>query len=150
MNFFCKLVSTFLFVGYFPLAPGSIASIAGALLALMLYQNSLMYIFVWFIITLLGFLTSGRMEASLGSKDPGCVVIDEVSGSMIAFFLLPLNFSVWITAFFLFRAFDMFKIYPCNIIEKKSGSFGIMGDDIIAGLYANIIMHIAVRVIQFH
>lgn len=149
MKLFIKVVSTFFFIGYFPAMPGTAASMVGAMLAFMLRDNIFIYIALWGIITFFGFLVSGKMESILGCKDPGCVVIDEVSGVMITFFLLPVRPAVWITAFFLFRAFDMFKIYPCNWIEKKTGSFGIMSDDIVAGFYANAIMHIAIRVIEF-
>jgi len=64
---------------------------------------------------------------------------------MIAFFLLPVTPVVIITAFFLFRAFDMFKIYPVNKFEQMEGSTGVMMDDIIAGLYTNIVMQFAIR-----
>ena len=86
------------------------------------------------------------MEAMVGRKDPGCVVIDEVAGVLIAFFLLPPVPNVLWTAFFLFRAFDMFKIYPANRFEACKGGTGIMMDDIIAGIYTNLVMHAALRV----
>ena len=63
--------------------------------------------------------------------------------------MLPVRFPIMITAFFLFRAFDMFKIYPANKFEKLSGGAGVMLDDIIAGIYTNIIMHIALRFVAF-
>jgi len=144
-----RLITTFFFIGYLPVMPGSMASIAGALIAISLTDSIGFYILAWGAVTLFGFLTSGKMERMLGRKDPGCIVIDEVSGVMIAFFMLPAKFSVWIAAFFLFRAFDMFKIYPANLFEKKQGSAGVMLDDIAAGIYANIIMHIAIKVIHF-
>jgi len=74
-------------------------------------------------------------------------VIDEVAGVMIAFFLLPQTWAVMWTAFFVFRAFDMFKIYPGNKLEGVKGSGGIMLDDIMAGIYTNIVMHVALRLV---
>ena len=59
--------------------------------------------------------------------------------------LLPPAWPIIVTAFFLFRAFDMFKIYPVGLFERLEGSTGVMMDDIVAGLYTNIIMHIAIR-----
>jgi phosphatidylglycerophosphatase A len=97
------------------------------------------------IITVVGFLTAGQLEKQTGAKDPGCVVIDEVCGMLISCFMLPLSWPVLITAYFLFRAFDMFKIYPAYKLEKLPGSVGIMMDDIVAGIYTNVIMHIALR-----
>ena len=114
-------------------------------MAIIFRPNPLLYILVAAAVTALGFLVSGRMEEIAGRKDPGRIVIDEVAGVMIAFFLLPMTPAVVITAFFLFRAFDMFKIYPVNRFESLAGATGIMADDLFAGLYTNIVMQIAVR-----
>jgi phosphatidylglycerophosphatase A len=110
-----------------------------------LRSNTLIYILALVAVTFLGFQISGRMEKLLGRKDPRCIVIDEVAGVMTALFLLPFTPTVIIITFFLFRAFDMFKIYPVNQFEKLEGSAGIMVDDLIAGVYTNIVMQIAVR-----
>jgi len=141
-----KMVSTFFYVGYFPMAPGTIASIFGFVLGVMLNQNIFLYIVLTVVITAIGFYVSDKMEKAEGKKDPSCIVIDEVAGAMIAIFLLPIRMDVLITAFFLFRAFDMFKIYPCNKLEDIEGGAGIMGDDLVAGLYANIIMQVTIRI----
>jgi len=95
-----------------------------------------------------GIWASGKMEKLAGKKDPSCVVIDEVAGILIAFFLLPAQWPVIITAFFVFRAFDMFKIYPINRFEKLPGSWGIMMDDVVAGLYTNIVVHVALIILK--
>lgn len=142
---FVKISSTFFYMGNSPVAPGTLASFAGALLAVSLWQMPVTYLTVTILVTILGLLVSGPMEDLLKSKDPSCVVIDEVSGILIAFFLLPLEWPVLFTAFFVFRAFDMFKLYPVNQMEKFEGGLGIMMDDIVAGVYTNIVMHIAIR-----
>ena len=149
LNKIIKFITTFGFIGYMPLAPGSMASIAGGLLAVYISSNLAVYLSVFTVVTVLGFLASGRMEAIVGAKDPSCVVIDEVSGIMIAFFLLPQTASVLVTAFFLFRAFDMFKIYPADKFESVKGGGGIMMDDIVAGIYTNLTMHLALRLISW-
>jgi len=140
-----KMLSTWFYVGNLPVAPGTAASAVGAAIAIILSQNIILYICVSLIVILLGFMVSGKMEKALGQKDPGCIVIDEVAGIMLAFFLLPMTPVVIIVAFFLFRAFDMFKIYPVNKFEQLEGSTGVMMDDIIAGIYTNIVMQFAVR-----
>ena len=142
---FVKLSATFFNIGYSPFAPGTAASAAGALIALLLQNYPLLYIVLFIVITRIGFLVSGKMEELEGKKDPGCVVIDEVSGIMISFFLLPITWPIVVITFFLFRAFDMFKIYPANKLEDIGGAKGIMMDDIMAGVYTNIVMQIAVR-----
>ena len=140
-----KMLSTWFYVGNIPGAPGTAASAVAVLLAVIFSSNTFLYILVSIIVTVLGFMVSERMEGILGRKDPGCIVIDEVAGIMVTFFLLPLTLPIVITAFFLFRAFDMFKIYPANKFEKLGGSTGVMMDDLVAGLYANIVMQIAIR-----
>lgn len=140
-----KLLSTFFYVGDCPVAPGSLASIVGMLIYFIFFKAIIVYILLFIIILILGFQTSGKMERIMRVEDPGCIVIDEVAGVMIAFFMLPLTLPVIFTAYFLFRAFDMFKIYPVNKFEEIGGGVGIMMDDIIAGIYTCIIMHVAVR-----
>ena len=140
-----KLFSTFFYLGYSPFAGGSIASVAGGILAITLRGNGALYFLVFTLVTVAGFITSERMEKLAGEKDPACIVIDEVSGALIAFFLLPQTPAVLVTAFFLYRAFDMFKIYPADVLEERPGAVGVMMDDIVAGVYTLIIMQIAVR-----
>ncbi len=141
-----KIWSTFFYIGYSPFAPGSMASLAGAVLAVVLQQSVILYLLAFAAVTVIGFKVSGLMEKIVGKEDPGCIVIDEVSGILIAFFLLPMTPAVIWTAYFLFRAFDMFKIYPVCKFEELGGAKGIMMDDIIAGIYTGVIMHIAVRI----
>jgi len=140
-----KMFSTFFYVGYLPMAPGSMASVVGVFISIILADSLFLYCLVFAFVTVIGFRIGDRMEVLVGEKDPSCVVIDEVSGVMLAFFLLPLTPAVMFSAFFLFRAFDMFKIYPVNKFEKLHGGVGIMMDDVIAGLYTNLTMHIAIR-----
>jgi phosphatidylglycerophosphatase A len=143
-----KFITTFGFIGYLPLAPGSLASLVGGWMALQLLPSLPAYFAVLAIVTVLGFIASDRMEAVMKTKDPGCIVIDEVAGIMISFFLLPTTPAVLITAFFLFRAFDMFKIYPVNKFEPLKGGVGVMMDDIIAGIYTNLTMHAALGLVK--
>jgi phosphatidylglycerophosphatase A len=142
---FVECATTFFYIGYLPLAPGSMASVAGAGLAFLLQAQPFWYGIVFLFVTWLGFKASGIMEGMCGRKDPGCIVIDEVSGMMLAFMSLPWRFDVFWATYFLFRAFDMFKIYPANRFEKIPGGTGIMMDDIMAGIYTNIVMQIVIR-----
>ena len=142
---FVKITATFFYIGFFPLAPGSLASVAGLVFAFLSHYVMPVYFLILIVVTVLGFKVSDRMEEIMGQKDPSCIVIDEVSGVMIAFFLLPFTPAIILTAFFLFRAFDMFKIYPVNKFEELKGGRGVMMDDIVAGIYTNITMHIAIR-----
>ncbi len=145
-NDLVKYAATFFYLGYCPVAAGSIATLIGGLGSGILFFHPWAWAVLFAVVTMVGFLTSGRMENLAGEKDPRCIVIDEVSGALIAFFMLPMTWSVFWTTFFVFRAFDMCKIYPANILEKRKGSVGVMMDDVVAGIYTNVIMQITVRV----
>ncbi|MBI4309657.1 MAG: phosphatidylglycerophosphatase A [Candidatus Omnitrophica bacterium] len=141
---FAKIIATFFGTGYFPAAPGTAATAAGAALAFLL-KDGLVYYAAAAVIFSLGTMASGIVEKDLKQKDPGIVVIDEVAGVLIAFMGIPMSWPVVICGFFLFRAFDMFKIYPINRLEALPGGWGIMLDDVMAGLYTNIVLSIALR-----
>jgi phosphatidylglycerophosphatase A len=131
-------------VGYLPLMPGTFGSLAG--LGVFLLLGSLpLQIGAVVAITWAGIWSASRTERILRLKDPGRVVVDEVAGQMIA--LLPLSvFAVssrgfWITvSFILFRLFDIFKPYPARKFEGLHGGLGIMADDLVAGVYAALIV----------
>lgn len=144
---FVKFFTTFFYIGYFPKAPGSVASIAGVALYCLLHAHLSVYVGVLVAITIIGFLTSGKMERILNQKDPSCVVIDEVAGMMVALVMLPATPLVVISAYALFRFFDIFKTYPINKLEALGGGTGIMLDDLMAGLYTNVLMHMIVRLV---
>lgn len=135
-------------VGYLPLIPGTFGSMVGVAIFLLLRLLPLQVFFIAAIIPL-GIWAAFRTERLLGLKDPGKVVVDEVAGQMIA--LLPLAFLangpswVWvIVSFNLFRLFDIFKPYPAHRFEALPGGFGIMMDDLVAGVYAAIGTAIAI------
>ena len=140
-----KMLATWFYVGRSPFAPGTLASAVGAAMAAFLLQYPFFYFLVLILVTVLGLMVSGPMEQLENKKDPGCVVIDEVAGIMIAFIALPMRWDVIFIAFFLFRAFDMFKIYPVNKFEEIGGGTGIMMDDVVAGIYTLIVMQMALR-----
>ena len=144
-----KLLASVFYLGYAPIS-GSVASLAGLFMCLFLAKQPFFYVLVFILITVIGFIVSGEMEKIEGKKDPSSVVIDEVAGSFIAFFMLPASPAIFMTAYFLFRAFDMFKIYPADQLENLGGSAGVMCDDLLAGLYTNLIMQIAIHFSGIH
>ena len=85
------------------------------------------------------------MEQRYG-HDPAEVTIDEVVGMWISLFLLPKKIFIVIAAFFVFRFFDIIKPFPARKFDKMHGGFGIMMDDVIAGIYTNIILQIALLI----
>ena len=146
MILFAKLTATFCGIGYFPVAPGTAATAAGIVLVFLLQGcGAAVYLGIVLALFIAGVWAGDCLEKSLGKKDPGIVVIDEVVGIMIGLMGLPMGWPMVICGFFLFRALDMFKIYPINRLEAQPGGWGIMADDVMAGIYTNIIMHIALR-----
>jgi len=148
-NLLVKLLATACGIGYMPAAPGSWATVAGVAIAYFLGNDLPAYSILLVVLLILGIMASGIIEKQLNQKDPGIVVIDEVVGVMIALWGLPMIWPVMICGFFLFRAFDMFKIYPINKLEAQPGGWGIMLDDCMAGVYTNIILRIALRCAGF-
>ena len=130
-------------VGYLPLIPGTFGSMVGVAIFLLLQVWPLQLVFIS-VIVVLGVWAASRTERLLGLKDPGKVVVDEVAGQMIslmplAFFALDGPWFVWvIVSFNLFRLFDIFKPYPAHRFEALPGGFGIMADDLVAGIYGAI------------
>ncbi len=158
-------------VGYLPLAPGTWGSLVGIGLyvlvrgiAMKLFFGSaagrnfnLLHVYygvvafelaVVVMITLVGIWAASRTEKLSGRKDPSKVVIDEVAGQFIA--LMPVPFvlgAAWwstILAFVLFRIFDIVKPYPARRFESLHGGLGIMADDVVAGVYAAVLVAVAV------
>jgi len=142
-----KIISTFFFVGYLPLISGTFGSIAGVFIFLLVNNNVFILSLLTFSFLLLGFLLSGSAERILKQKDHRFIVIDEVSGMLLSLLFIPYDLKLVIIAFFLFRILDILKPYPAEKIQNMHGSLGIMGDDIIAALYTNIILQVVSRII---
>jgi phosphatidylglycerophosphatase A len=98
-----------------------------------------------FFATLVGVIVAGvwashHVEVLLGRKDPGLIVIDEVAGMMVSVALVPRSIPVLICAFFLFRLFDIWKPFPARESQSLHGGAGVMVDDLIAGVYALVLI----------
>ncbi|MCX5707049.1 MAG: phosphatidylglycerophosphatase A [Candidatus Omnitrophica bacterium] len=148
-NFLIRLLATFFYVGYLPLIPGTFGSLAGILIFYLIKGNPLTYLLVTLILIVLGFASVGQAERLMQTKDPRYIVIDEVCGMLLSFLFIPYDIKLVIIGFLLFRILDTLKPYPAGSLERVRGSVGIMSDDIIAGLYTNIILQIVVRFISF-
>ena len=148
-DFLVKAVSSVFFIGYLPLVPGTFGSLAGVGLFYALVPiTGVMYSLVVLDIIVLGLMTSGRMEKLLNKKDPGCIVIDEVAGMLLALSFLPCNFRIVLLAFLIFRILDTLKPFPAGRLQNLHGSAGVVGDDLVAGIYTNIVMQI-ILVLRF-
>jgi phosphatidylglycerophosphatase A len=136
-------IATLGFLGYSPFAPGTIGSLF-ALAVYLLTDFSLPAHFAIIIIgTLLGIHAATAAEKNLGEKDSKKIVIDEFVGFYISVFYLPKSLYFALAAFLLFRFFDILKPFFISKLEKtlKNG-LGVMADDILAGIYANLVLQI--------
>lgn len=144
-NFLIKTISSFFYVGYLPAIPGTFASLAAAAIIWLLKDYPVAYILVTAIIIVAGFTVSAKAEKVFGKKDAECIVIDEIAGMFLSLLFLPINIVTLFCAFVLFRGFDAAKIYPADILHKLDGASGVMGDDIVAAIYTNLILQFVLR-----
>lgn len=138
-----KIIASVFYIGYLPIAPGTLGSLAAIILNYYICHNAWIASIVILAIVFLGFVTTGRVEKIFGEKDPGEIVIDEFSGMLISLYRMPPTMGYLVAGFLLFRFFDIVKPGPIRKLEKLKGSLGIMSDDITAGVYTNIILQVA-------
>ncbi len=130
------------YVGYIPVAPGTFGSLLGVAAYGLISFLPMPAVFILIAGFALGAIWISHQAASiLGAEDPGQVVIDEIIGMMVALAALPALPLVWIAGFFLFRFFDILKPFPISYLEKRCpGGLGIVIDDVVAGIFANILL----------
>jgi phosphatidylglycerophosphatase A len=143
---FPKMVTTLFGLGFLPLAPGTWGSLAGLMFCVLFSVNTFLYITFFAGIFAIGVKYAGIVEKESGIEDPSFVIIDEFACIMVAFFLIPITLKSLIIGFVLFRLFDIIKIFPMKRAEKIGGGWGIMLDDLIAGIYANLILRLILGV----
>jgi phosphatidylglycerophosphatase A len=164
-------------VGYFPIAPGTMGSLVGVGIYLLLrnetikvyvlYDTNFSRTFTYYgacillipvlllvivALSLVGIWAASRAERLFGRKDPGAVVIDEVVGQLMTFaFVFPyfLDPVGIVIGFILFRAFDIIKPYPIRKLERLPSGLGIVVDDIAAGLYAGVALSV-ISMLRLH
>ncbi len=135
------LLSTGLFSGYFPLFPGTFASFLTCIaLYYILPVSTDEYFLYLLILFFVGVYTSTVAEKTLG-HDAKKIVIDEIFGMSVAILYVPITLTNLIIAFILFRLFDIFKPFPINASQKLKQGWGVMVDDLIAGIYAMAILN---------
>lgn len=148
MNKFVLMLATGLGSGYIPLMPGTAGSAVGVLVYYLLkdlprgpYWATMAAVFflaVW---------SSAIAEALLETKDPPRIVIDEVVGMLVTLSLLPFSWKTVLIGFILFRVFDIWKPFPVRLLQDKvPGGWGVVADDVMAGLYANLVLQFITRV----
>ncbi len=150
---FKEFLFTSFYAGYFPVAPGTAGSLVGMIFFIieyfafgkMVWAANLVMVAVMFYPSI---KLADEGEKFFGKKDPGEVVIDEVLGYWISVLFLPFSWTVAILAFFLFRFMDILKPFPAGRVQLLRGGVGIVLDDCVAGMYANIALRIIIAVMN--
>jgi phosphatidylglycerophosphatase A len=131
-------------VGYAPFAPGTFGSAAGLLIWWLLPASALVQASAIIVVVAIGTWSGTVAEHYFGRADPGQVVLDEVAGMLVTLLLVPVHAAGTVLGFLLFRLFDIVKPYPANRLEHLPGGAGIMADDIMAGIYANLALRVCI------
>ncbi len=141
-----KVFASGLFTGYVPAASGTLGSaIAVAFYLIPGFESPILLGLILLVVFGLGIKASSIMEKRYG-HDPAEVTIDEVVGMWITLLFLPKTILVVLIAFFVFRFFDIVKPFPARELDKMHGGFGIMMDDVVSGIYANITMQMVLLI----
>ena len=138
-----KLIATLFFTGYAPLAPATVGSALVAVIYFFFFSS--LEVVEWLIVLttvfFVGVYTAHGMEREWG-KDPGRVVIDEAVGYLVTVAFLPHSLGLAIAGFFVFRILDIAKPLPARQLESLPGGWGIVVDDVVAGIYGNLLLRI--------
>jgi len=134
-------------VGYSPVAPGTAGSVAGLAFyaAIRAFQITPAIEGLILVVLVFAGAWSGTIaERHFGTTDPGAGVIDEVAGMLLTLYLLPVTWTVAIVGFAMFRALDIVKPFPARRLEALHGGWGMMADDLMAAIYANLALRAAI------
>lgn len=134
-------IATGVYVGYLPPAPGTLGSLLGLLLLWPLKPGTVQVLVTLFLIGV-GIVVADQAARVIGGQDPPAIVIDEIAGIAVATLLLPPQVQERVVAFVIFRVFDVIKPFPARQAERLPGGFGIVGDDLIAGMYTNLLVRL--------
>ena len=136
------LIATCGYIGFVPLAPGTVGSAAGVALFYLVQATGLPWAQAALIVVLFaaGVWASSAAETALGRTDPGPVVIDEVVGMLITLAWIPVTPLGAFAGFLIFRVLDVVKPWPSRQFESLHGGLGIMADDAMAAVYGHLLM----------
>ena len=133
-----RLISTFFYAGYIPKISGTAGSACGLLLFFLVNYSLPVTVITLLVLTAAALLVIRKAEELFGKKDSRRIVIDEVIGMMIALLFIPMRPELIALSFVLFRVFDITKPFPIKRIEKISSPWGVVLDDAVAAIYANL------------
>lgn len=127
-------------IGHLPVMPGTWGSLAALPLAVFLHEKIIISLIVFAALFIIGVISSEKTEKDYGIKDPSFIVIDEFAGVFLIFLGVPVKPFILIMGFVLYRLMDIVKVQPARSLEKLKGGWGIMLDDLVCGIYTNLIL----------
>ena len=133
-------------VGYSPVLPGTLGSLVGMLLYFCVASSVTWYAVAFVVLSGIGILASRAILKLTAEKDPSWIVIDEAIGILVTFFGIAPRISILVIGFALFRFLDSTKVFPLDRLEHLPGEWGVLLDDVGAGLYANLALHLLLKV----
>ena len=142
-----RFLATGFGVGYLPFVPGTWGSLLGLLITWFFVPVNLWSILIWVLVLIIGAVVSTKAENDLG-HDARPIVIDEVLGMGLALLLVPKKIVYYVIAFVLFRLFDIVKPFPARQAERLPGGWGVMMDDLVAGVYANVVVQVVLILLK--
>jgi phosphatidylglycerophosphatase A len=139
------VLGSLFYTGFMPVAPASFASFVWLVVYLFVPGGG-MLANPWLLCFTVPFavIVSGEMERYYG-RDAHEIVIDEFVGMQISFIALEPSLVLGLIGFFFFRLFDVWKPFPVNISQKLKGGFGVVADDMVAGVYARLVLVVVIR-----
>lgn len=139
-----EVLATFFYLGKAPLMPGTVGTLGAIPLVIIFNQAGIhAYTIMTFIFVLLGVRVTDQYESAVQDHDSKEIVIDEVAGYLLAMFWLPHTWQAFLYSFLLFRFLDIVKPFPMNYLDRRiQGGFGVMVDDLAAGVITNLALQI--------
>ncbi len=129
------------YTGFSPVASGTVGTLVGVLLYLLLpAQAPILYLFLVLLFIGAAIWLAQQAEIIFDAHDSSRIVIDEIVGFLLAMYLLPAGWGYILAAFFIYRVFDIIKPPPAGRLEGLPGGFGVVLDDVMAGIYTNLVL----------
>lgn len=142
MNIIFRIIATGFYVGYAPFAPGTVGSLLGLFLYWLVPKSDSVYSLIAFVLLFfVGVWSASEVEKESG-KDAKIIVIDEILGMLITLIFFEKSLKGLAIGFVVFRLFDIIKLYPAKLSERLPGGWGVMMDDVIAGIYSAIVLRL--------
>ncbi len=140
-----QLLATGFFIGRLGIAPGTLGTLIGIPILYLVSFNLWTILATAGVLFALGLIASNEIIRITGEKDPDEVVIDEIVGYLMCFVFIEPTLKNYILAFLLFRFIDIVKPFPVNLFERIPGAYGVMMDDLVAGIMTSFILFLLIR-----